>query len=85
MVTNMRDSQITENYHNLSETYIIVLFAVSIVLLPTFVLWVGWQEKHGRPALIPNSLWKNKLFSATCIIVFFTWAELNALQYFTSL
>ncbi|BCS19475.1 uncharacterized protein APUU_12303A [Aspergillus puulaauensis] len=78
-------AQITENYHNLQEPYIIVLFALSIVLLPTFVLWVGWQEKHGRPALIPNSLWKNRLFSATCIIVFFTWAELNALQYFTSL
>lgn len=84
-VANILDSQITENYHNLQEPYIIVLFAVSIVLLPTFVLWVGWQEKHGRPALIPNSLWKNRLFSATCIIVFFTWAELNALQYFTSL
>ncbi|KAL4761119.1 major facilitator superfamily domain-containing protein [Aspergillus foveolatus] len=78
-------AQITESYHNLGEAYIITLFVVSVVLLPTFVLWVGWQERNGRPALIPNGLWKNTLFSATCIIVFFAWAVLNALQYFTSL
>ncbi|KAL4899326.1 hypothetical protein BDW74DRAFT_116654 [Aspergillus multicolor] len=78
-------AQITESFHKLGETYIIVLFAISILLLPTFVFWVGWQEKHGRPALIPNSLWKSTIFSATCIIVFFAWAVLNALQYFTSL
>ncbi|KAL4746862.1 hypothetical protein BDW72DRAFT_206971 [Aspergillus terricola var. indicus] len=78
-------AQITESYHNLGKAYITTLFVVSVVLLPTFVLWVGWQERHGRPALIPNSLWKNTLFSATCIIVFFAWAVLNALQYFISL
>ncbi|KAL4887269.1 major facilitator superfamily domain-containing protein [Aspergillus karnatakaensis] len=78
-------AQITESYHMISEPYIIALFVVSIVLLPVFVVWVGWQERHGRPALIPNSLWKNTLFTATCIVVFFAWAELNALQYFTSL
>ncbi|KAL5046154.1 hypothetical protein BDW71DRAFT_207822 [Aspergillus fruticulosus] len=78
-------AQITESYHSLGKAYIITLFVVSIVLLPTFVLWVGWQERNGRPALIPNSLWKNALFSSTCIIVFFAWAVLNALQYFTSL
>ncbi|KAL4965481.1 major facilitator superfamily domain-containing protein [Aspergillus stella-maris] len=78
-------AKITESYHNLSEPYIITLFAISLILLPSFVAWVEYQERRGRPALIPNSLWKNKLFSATCMIVFFAWAELNALQYFTSL
>ncbi|KAL2826475.1 major facilitator superfamily domain-containing protein [Aspergillus cavernicola] len=78
-------AQITGSYHSIRETYIIVLLAVSLLLIPIFVIWVGWQESNGRPALIPNSLWKNTLFTATCIIVFFTWAEFNALQYFTSL
>ncbi|KAL4930975.1 major facilitator superfamily domain-containing protein [Aspergillus undulatus] len=78
-------AQITESYRNLNKPYIITLFAISLILLPAFVAWVEYQERHGRPALIPNSLWKNALFSATCIIVFFAWAELNALQYFTSL
>ncbi|KAL3468992.1 major facilitator superfamily domain-containing protein [Aspergillus californicus] len=78
-------AQITESYHNIGETYIIVLLAIAIVLVPAFIAWVGWQERNGRPALIPNGLWKNTLFTATCIIVFFTWAEFNALQYFTSL
>ncbi|KAL6237207.1 hypothetical protein BDW75DRAFT_228862 [Aspergillus navahoensis] len=63
-------AQITESYHRLRQASIITLFVVSIALLPTFVLWV---------------LWKNTLFSSTCIIVFFAWAVLNALQYFTSL
>ncbi|KAL3489239.1 major facilitator superfamily domain-containing protein [Aspergillus germanicus] len=78
-------AQITESYHSLGDTYIIVLLVIALILLPIFVAWVGYQERHGRPALIPNSLWKNTVFSATCIIVFFAWAELNALQYFTSL
>ncbi|KAL4795827.1 major facilitator superfamily domain-containing protein [Aspergillus venezuelensis] len=78
-------AKITESYHNLNEPYTITLFAISLILLPTFVAWVEYQERRGRPALIPNSLWKNRLFSATCVIVFFAWAELNALQYFTSL
>ncbi|KAL2845633.1 major facilitator superfamily domain-containing protein [Aspergillus pseudodeflectus] len=78
-------AQITESYHSLGDTYIIVLLVIALILLPVFVAWVGYQERHGRPALIPNSLWKNTVFSATCIIVFFAWAELNALQYFTSL
>jgi hypothetical protein len=69
----------------IGEPYIIVLFVIALSLLPIFVVWVEWQERNGRPALIPNSLWKNTLFTATCIIVFFTWAEFNALQYFTSL
>ncbi|KAL5343244.1 major facilitator superfamily domain-containing protein [Aspergillus crustosus] len=78
-------ARITESYHMIGEPYIIVLFVISLVLLPVFVFWVERQERNGRPALIPNSIWKNTLFSATCVIVFFAWAELNALQYFTSL
>ncbi|KAE8150551.1 major facilitator superfamily domain-containing protein [Aspergillus avenaceus] len=78
-------AEITESYHSLRKTYIIVLLVISIALIPTFVAWVEWQERRGRPALIPNSLWKNTMFSATCIIVFFTWAVFNALQYFSSL
>ncbi|KAL2829864.1 major facilitator superfamily domain-containing protein [Aspergillus pseudoustus] len=78
-------AQITGSYHSLGDTYIIVLLVIALVLLPVFVGWVEYQERNGRPALIPNSLWKNTVFSATCLIVFFAWAEFNALQYFTSL
>jgi MFS family permease len=41
----------------------ISLFVVSVALLVAFVFWVSRQERLGRPALIPNSLWKNKVFS----------------------
>ena len=45
-----------------------------------FVLWVGRQERLGRPALIPNSLWRNKVFSSICINVFCVWAAFNAFE-----
>lgn len=35
------------------------------------------QERLGRPALIPNSLWKNKVFSCICVNVFYIWAIFN--------
>lgn len=53
---------------------------LSVALLVSFVFWVGRQERLGRPALIPNSLWKNKVFSCICINVFCIWAAFNAFE-----
>ena len=63
----------------------IALLAVSVVLMPSFVFWVGRQEKLGRPALIPNSLWRKTEFTSICISVFLCWAQFNAFGYFVSL
>jgi hypothetical protein len=62
-----------------------VILVIAILLIPAFVFWVGRQERLGKPALIPNSLWKNIAFTCTCIAVFFTWAVFNAFQYFSAL
>lgn len=75
----------TSSYRRLSDSRNIVLLVVSIVLLFCFPTWMHFQVKKGRPAIIPNRLWKNAAFTTTCVSVFFCWASLNAIQYFTTL
>lgn len=58
----------------------IVLLSVSLALLVVFVGWMHRQEKEGKPALIPNSLWKDKVFTSICINVFLVWGAFNAVE-----
>jgi hypothetical protein len=76
---------ITGSSSNIREVPNIVLVSIALILLPIFVFWMGRQEKLGRPAIIPNSIWKNSAFTCSCISVFLTWGAFNALDYFTTL
>lgn len=58
----------------------IVLLLVALALIPTFIFWVGRQERLGRPAIVPNSLWRNRIFTTICIAVFFTWGSFNSVE-----
>jgi Na+/melibiose symporter-like transporter len=58
---------------------------ISLALIPAFIIWVGRQEKLGRPAIIPNSLWRNRIFTTICIGVFMTWGVFNAIETFLTL
>ena len=58
---------------------------ISLALIPTFIFWVGRQEKLGRPAIIPNSVWRNRIFTTVCIGVFMTWGVFNAIETFLTL
>lgn len=58
----------------------IALLSLSMVLFASFVFWVGRQERLGRPAIIPNSLWRNQVFTSICISVFVLWGAFNALE-----
>ncbi|KAI1841257.1 hypothetical protein JX265_010130 [Neoarthrinium moseri] len=78
-------ASISKDYQQVKLAYNIVLLVLGILLLPAFVLWVGYRERNNLPALVPNSLWKNAVFSTTCITVFVTWAVFNAFQYFGAL
>jgi nitrate/nitrite transporter NarK len=71
---------LTGSTADIHEPRIIALLATGLALIPAFVLWVGRQERLGRPALIPNSLWRNKVFTSICINVFLTWGAFNALE-----
>ena len=76
---------ITSSYRRIGEPHIIVLLIVSVSLLISFPIWMKFQTRAGRPALIPNSLWSNFTFTSICISVFLSWASLNAIEYFTTL
>ena len=78
-------SSITSNASRIKDPSNVVLLSTSVVLLPAFVFWVGRQERLGKPAIVPNSLWRNGVFTAVCVTVFFVWAAFNAVQYFLTL
>ncbi|KAM0202481.1 hypothetical protein ACHAQI_010925 [Fusarium lateritium] len=78
-------AMISSSYKRLDDPANIALLTIAIVLLAAFPFWMDYQVKHGKPALIPNSLWKNRSFTSVCIAVFLCWASLNGIEYFTTL
>jgi MFS family permease len=78
-------SVITSSSSRLRDPANTTVLCVSAVLLVAFVVWVDRQEHLERIAIIPNSLWKNRIFTSICIIVFFEWAIFNAFQFFLTL
>jgi hypothetical protein len=76
---------ITGSTASLREPATIALLCAGVALVPAFFLWVGRQERLGKPAIIPNSLWRQTAFSIVCVNVFFTWAAFNAFGYFATL
>jgi Na+/melibiose symporter-like transporter len=58
----------------------ITLLVVAVVLLAAFPMWMHRQERAGRPCLVPNSLWLNKVFTCSCINVFLIWAVFNSVE-----
>ncbi|KAG7054308.1 integral membrane protein [Colletotrichum scovillei] len=63
----------------------IVLLGTGVALLPVYVFWMHHQKLRGRPALIPNELWKNEPFTSVCFTVFLVWGALNASEQLTAL
>jgi hypothetical protein len=78
-------SVITARLSDIGRTLNIVLLSLAGVLAAAFVFWMGHQEKAGRTALIPNSLWKNTAFTTICVMVLLSWAVLSSVEYFLSL
>jgi len=71
---------ISGNTMDIKKPATIALLVVALAMIPVFVLWVGRQESLGKPAIIPNSLWRNRIFTTICIAVFLTWGSFNALE-----
>lgn len=76
---------ITGSTASLRHPTVIALLSLGIALIPVFIMWVSRQEKLGKPAIIPNSVWKQTAFTMVCLNVFFTWAAFNAFGYFATL
>ncbi|KAH7361668.1 integral membrane protein [Plectosphaerella cucumerina] len=73
-------ASITRNISAIARPDNIALLVMSAITAVAFVFWVGRRERLGKPAIIPNSLWKNKLFSSVCINVFLVWGACNATE-----
>lgn len=78
-------SVVSDDSQRIHDSTQIVLLSIAGACLPSFVFWVQRQEQRGKPALIPNSLWKELAFSSICIMVFLTWAIVHSLEYLFSL
>ncbi|KAK7422660.1 hypothetical protein QQX98_001448 [Neonectria punicea] len=78
-------AMVSSSYKRLDSPANIALLSISLALLVAFPFWMDRQVKLGRPALIPNSLWRNSSFTSVCIAVFLCWASLNGIEYFTTL
>lgn len=61
------------------------MLTVSVALVPAFIFWERRQESRQRAALIPNSLWKNTVFTSVCLMVMVSYAVGNAMELFCSL
>lgn len=44
-----------------------------------------YRERASKPALVPNSLWKNTPFTSTCIMVALSYGVMNSIELFSSL
>lgn len=75
----------SSSYKRLDDLENIALLSVSVALLAAFPFWMDFQVKKGRPALIPNKMWRNWSFTSVCVAVFLCWASLNGIEYFTTL
>ncbi|KAI4253446.1 MAG: hypothetical protein LQ352_003688 [Teloschistes flavicans] len=75
----------TSSYRQFSHVQNVVLFVIAVSLLVAFPIYMNFQVRRQRPAIIPNKLWRSTPFTATCIAVFFCWAAFNAFQYFSAL
>ena len=63
----------------------IALLCLATAMIPAFVFWMNHRESLGKPALIPNSIWKNSAFTSICIMVMLSYAVLNSMELFLSL
>ncbi|KAH6643991.1 major facilitator superfamily domain-containing protein [Boeremia exigua] len=78
-------SVIAKQTEKIKEAETLSTLVLGVALIPSFILWVGRQEKLGRPAVIPNSLWRNRIFSVICAGVFIIWGTFNAVETFQTL
>ncbi|TDZ36982.1 putative MFS-type transporter [Colletotrichum trifolii] len=71
---------ITESTSDIKKPANVALLVISGVLVGSFIGWVERQERLGRPAIIPNTLWKNRSFTSICVSVFLVWGAFNATE-----
>lgn len=75
----------SSSYRRVRDAQNIACLVISAILLAIFPVWMKYQSRKNRPALIPNRLWRSAPFTSICVSVFFAWASMNGIEYFTTL
>ncbi|KAI1339127.1 MFS general substrate transporter [Xylariaceae sp. FL0016] len=70
---------------NIHKASTIAMLIIGALLIPIFIGWMHYQVKHGRTALIPNSLWRSSVFTSVCVMVLLTTAVTNCMELYSSL
>jgi hypothetical protein len=76
---------ITSNVHDIKKAQNIVILCLAVALVPVFYAWMHFQINRGKPALIPNSLWRDRVFSSICACVVSAWGGFYATEQLMSL
>lgn len=76
--------QVSGNLSNIRSASVIVTLILGVLFIPLFALRMHYQERSGRPALIPNSLWKRLPFVCVCIMVLFSFATMQSMELYCS-
>lgn len=76
---------LSSDIKNIRQASNISLLVLSAASVPAFVWWMYFQVKRNRPALIPNTLWRNSGFTSVCVMVLFASAVSNSMELFSSL
>lgn len=61
---------ISSDYSNAKKPSSIIIICVAVTCIPAFIFWMHRQTKAGKPALIPNHLWRKTAFSSICFMVY---------------
>ena len=76
---------LSADVNNIRKATTISLLVLGAATIPAFVWWMDFQVKNNRPALIPNSFWRNSTFTSICIMILFSSAVTNGMEVFASL
>ncbi|KAF7561330.1 hypothetical protein G7046_g2813 [Stylonectria norvegica] len=76
---------LSTDVYRIREPTSIVILCLGLIALPCFIAWMHFQVGRGKPALIPNSLWKNSTFSSICATIALSFAVINSMELFSSL
>lgn len=78
-------AEITYGSGAIRQPHILALLTIAVLLIPFFAFWEGRQEHIGRPAVLPNSIWRRREFTTVCVTVFLVWSWFNAFGYWSTL
>lgn len=79
------DSVVSADINNVHQRDSIAMLCTAGLALPAFIFWVHRQVRAGKPALIPNSLWRNHSFSTICATILVSFAVLKSMEQYCSL